>query len=130
MYLRRTTRMLKGRTYVNYQLVVSVRTPNGPRQKTICSLGDLGPGSREEWAKRARKLEHAVGGQEDLLEPRDAEAERVLQKAKRNTIPQRTAIETELCGGEHITIDPKLITTERHREAGTVHVRYEFWKRV
>jgi hypothetical protein len=30
----------------------------------------------------------------------------------------------------HITIDPKLITTEHHREAGTVHVGYEFWKRL
>src|SRR5215467_15465729 len=103
MYLRRTTRMLKGRTYVNYQLVVSVRTPNGPRQKTICSLGDLGPGSREEWAKRARKLEHAVAGQEDLFEPSDAEAERVREKArtkrsKRDTNPQRTA-QSQLYGG-------------------------------
>ena len=33
--LRRTTRSHKGRTYVNYQLVASVRTPNDPRQKTI-----------------------------------------------------------------------------------------------
>ena len=82
MYLRRTTRTHKGRSYVNYQLVESVRTPNGPRQKTICSLGDLGPGPREEWIRRARKLEHDVAGQEDLLEPSDAEAERVLEKAK------------------------------------------------
>lgn len=130
MYLRRTTRTHKGKTYLNYQLVESVRTPDGPRQKTICSLGDLGPGSREEWAKRARKLEHAVAGQEDLLEPSDAEAERVLEKArtKRDANPQRTT--SQLYGGEHITIDPKLITTECHREAGTVHVGYEFWKRL
>src|SRR5215467_3018837 len=126
MYLRRTTRMLKGRTYVNYQLVVSVRTPNGPRQKTICSLGDLGPGSREEWAKRARKLEHAVAGQEDLFEPSDAEAKRMLEKAKAKHIGNSQ----QSYGGEHITIDPKLITTECHREAGTVHVGYEFFKRL
>src|SRR5215510_4865837 len=103
MYLRRTTRAHKGRTYVNYQLVESVRTSNGPRQKTICSLGDLGPGSREEWARRARTLEHA--------------------EAKRGNA-QRAAQEQQLYGGEHITVDPNRITTERHREAGTVHVGY------
>lgn len=132
MYLRRTTRTLRGRTYVNYQLVESVRTPSGPRQKTICSLGDLGPGSREEWARRARKLEQAVAGQEDLFEPSDAEAERVLEKAqtKRAANTQNAAQGPQLYGGEHITVDPKLITTEHHREAGTVHVGYEFWKRL
>jgi hypothetical protein len=132
MYLRRTTRTHKGRTYVNYQLVESVRTADGPRQKTICSLGDLGPGPREEWARRARKLEHAVAGQEDLLEPSDPDAERVLEKAKtkRAANTQRASQEQPLYGGEHISVDPKLITTERHREAGTVHVGYEFWKRL
>jgi transposase len=134
MFLRRTTRTHKGRTYVNYQLVESVRTPKGPRQNTICSLGDLGPGSREEWAKRARKLEHAVAGQEDLLERSDPEVDRVLEKAKakRAADAQRTAQMPGLGSddGGLITVDPKRITTEHHREAGTVHVGYQFWERI
>ena len=134
MFLRRTTRTHKGKTYVNYQLVESVRTPKGPRQNTICSLGDLGPGPREEWARRARKLEHAVAGQEDLLERSDPEVDRVLKKAeaKHTAVAQRTAQMPGLGSddGGHITVDPKLITTERHREAGTVHVGYQFWRRL
>jgi transposase len=134
MFLRRTTRTHKGKTYVNYQLVESVRTPKGPRQNTICSLGDLGPGSREEWARRARKLEHAVAGQEDLLERSDPEVDRVLEKAKAKHAAdaQRTAQMPGLGSddGGHITVDPKLITTELHREAGTVHVGYQFWRRI
>jgi transposase len=134
MYLRRTTRSHQGRTYVNYQLVESVRTPKGPRQNTICSLGDLGPGSREEWARRARKLEQAVAGQEDLLERSDPEVDRVLEKtkAKRLAGAQRTAQMPGPRSGEdgHITVDPKRITTEYHREAGTVHVGYQFWERI
>ena len=86
----------------------------------------MGPGPREEWIRRARKLEHAVAGQEDLLEPSDAEAERVLEKAKSKR--PANAQESQSYGGEHITIDPKLITTECHREAGTVHVGYQFWQ--
>jgi transposase len=132
MYLRRTTRSHQGRTYVNYQLVESVRTPKGPRQNTICSLGDLGPGSREEWARRAHKLAHAVAGQEDLLERSDPEADGVLEKAKakRAADTQRTAQMPGPGEGGHITVDPKRITTEYHREAGTVHVGYQFWERI
>src|SRR5262249_13834904 len=86
----------------------------------------------EEWTKRARKLEHAVAGQEDLLERSDAEADRVLEKAKtkRAAPAQHATQEPQSYGGEHITIDPKMITTERHRHAVKAHVGYEFWKRV
>jgi hypothetical protein len=59
MYLRKATRSYKGRTYTSYLLVESVHTPKGPRQKTVCWLGDLGPRPREEWLKVARKIEGA-----------------------------------------------------------------------
>ena len=51
MYIRKSSRLYKGKTYTNYVLVESVLTPKGPRQKTICSLGDLSPRRREEWLK-------------------------------------------------------------------------------
>jgi len=41
MYIRKTTRVYKGKTYTNHLLVESVQTPKGPRQRTICSLGSL-----------------------------------------------------------------------------------------
>ncbi len=53
MYIRKATRRYKDKTYTNYVLVESVRTPKGPRQKTICSLGDLAPRPREAWLKLA-----------------------------------------------------------------------------
>jgi len=67
MYIRRSVRTYKGKTYTNYVLVEAVQTPKGPRQKTICSLGDLSPRPREEWLKLAHKLEHALTGQGELL---------------------------------------------------------------
>ena len=42
MYIRKTTKAHKGKTYDNYLLVESVSTPKGPRQKILCSLGSLG----------------------------------------------------------------------------------------
>jgi transposase len=127
MFLRRSTRIHKGKTYTNYQLVESVRTPNGPRQRTICSLGDLGPGSRETWVKRARKLERAVTGQEDLLERHsNPEFDAVVEKAK----AQRQRHASQPPAEETITVNPDQITTERHREAGPVHVGHQFWLRL
>jgi hypothetical protein len=41
MYVRQTTRRYKDKTDTNYLLVESIHTPKGPRQKVICSLGDL-----------------------------------------------------------------------------------------
>jgi hypothetical protein len=48
MFIRKSIRAYKGKSYVNYLLVESIHTPKGPRQKTICSLGDLGARPREE----------------------------------------------------------------------------------
>ena len=49
MYIRKSSRTYKGKTYSNYVLVESVLTPKGPRQKIICSLGDLHPRPQAEW---------------------------------------------------------------------------------
>jgi len=38
MYIRKSIRSYKGKTYTNCVLVESVHTPQGPRQKSICSL--------------------------------------------------------------------------------------------
>jgi hypothetical protein len=49
MYIRKSSRTTKGKTYFNYVLVESVLTPRGPRQKVICSLGDLRPRPQADW---------------------------------------------------------------------------------
>ena len=82
MYIRRSTRTYKGKTYTNYLLVESVQTAKGPRQKTICSLGDLKPRPHAEWLALARKLENALAGQDDLLRPGDPVLNRFVEKAR------------------------------------------------
>src|SRR3972149_1376302 len=124
MYLRRTARTIRGKTYLNYQLVESVRTPKGPRQRTICSLGDLGPASRQEGLGRAPTLGAAVAGQHDMLERDGSVVDSVVENARRRR--RSDAADTEAASG-HILVDPDLITTERHREAGPVHVGHQFW---
>jgi len=57
MYLRKIERHYKDSVYVHYLLVESVHTRKGPRQKTVCSLGDLKPKPAREWLKL---FQHAV----------------------------------------------------------------------
>src|ERR687896_181858 len=62
MYIRKTKRVYKGKSYTNHLLVESVLTAKGPRQRTICSLGSLEPAPCEQWLALAHKLEGALRG--------------------------------------------------------------------
>ena len=75
MYVRKTVRRYKDRTYVNYLLVESVLTAKGPRQKVVCSLGDLSPRPPEQWLALARKLQDALTGQMSLPGTADEDPE-------------------------------------------------------
>jgi hypothetical protein len=63
MYIRKATRKYQDKLYTNHLLVESIHTPKGPRQKVICSLGELSPRPREGWLKLAHKREAALAGQ-------------------------------------------------------------------
>ena len=82
MYIRRTSRRYKDKTYTNYLLVESVSTPKGPRQKVICSLGDLSPRPAREWLALARKVEAALVGQPDLFSSGDPEIEQIVHQVR------------------------------------------------
>jgi transposase len=146
MYIRKSIRSYNGRTYTNYVLVESVHTPKGPRQKTICSLGDLSSRSREEWLKLTAKIEDALVGQGDLLDHDDAEVADLVRRVKTRRCPDPTERSSgpasssspapsssrhdKPAAGTLITLDPARVATERHREAGPVHVGYQFWQRL
>jgi len=139
MYIRKSIRSYKGRTYTNYVLVESIHTPKGPRQKTICSLGDLGARSREEWLKLTGKIEDALVGQGNLLATDDAEVADIVRRVKTRRVrhdtdrQERGRSSSSRRGGASsilIKVDPARVATERHREAGPVHVGYQFWQRL
>jgi transposase len=138
MYIRKSIRSYGGRTYTNYVLVESIHTPKGPRQKTICSLGDLSPRSGQEWLKLARKIEDALAGQSDLLDSNDPEVGHILGRvrARRGNAErldaERPPSVSPLPAGARalIKVDATRVATERHREAGPVHVGYQFWQRL
>ena len=111
--------------------------PRDPRQRTVCSLGDLSPRPREEWLKLARKIEDALIGQRrparcrtigevaDIV--RRVRARRADGDRANDDAGARSAADGR---GALIKVDPTRVTTERHREAGPVHVGHQFWQRL
>lgn len=124
MYIRKTTRSHKGKTYTNHLLVESVYTPQGPRQRTICSLGSLEPAPVDAWLALAHKLESALHGQACLPEPSAPIAdlaERVRQGKSRTRLAR---------SGSAIAVDPDRVDVEAAREAGPVHTGHQIWKQL
>jgi transposase len=136
MYIRQALRTYKGKTYSNYLLVESISTPKGPRQKVICSLGDLSPRPKEQWLELARKLENALTGQSDLFagDQADPEFGALAAKARagrRRGRSQQPALAAGTEGGEvKIAVYTDRVRIEECREAGPVHVGYQFWQRL
>ncbi|MHB1796616.1 MAG: IS1634 family transposase, partial [Acidobacteriaceae bacterium] len=51
MYLRPHNRSKDGKVHAYWSLVETVRTADGPRQKTICYLGELNSSAQARWVK-------------------------------------------------------------------------------
>lgn len=122
MYIRKSTRKYKGKTYTNYLLVESVQTPEGPRQRSICSLGSLAPAPQEEWLDLAHKLEASLKGQQSLYPP-PIDVDAVVSKVR----AQRTHW---VDPGSIVEVDSEHVDVEEAREAGAVHVGHQIWRQL
>jgi transposase len=125
MYIRKTKRVYKGKTYTNHLLVESVLTPKGPRQRTICSLGSLEPAPPEEWLLLAHKMESALqgqlsfGGSEGKIEP-------LLGRVRKGLRARKASGK----GSSLVGVDVDRVKTEEHREVGPVHVGHQIWQQL
>jgi len=124
MYLRKTAKTHKGKTYTNFLLVESQHTPKGPRQRIICSLGSLAPAPREHWLDLAHRLQASLQGQSSFP-PADVAIETLVKKVRRGR--QAPAEESP---SAPIAVDPQRVTVEEPREAGTVHVGHQVWQQL
>jgi transposase len=121
MYIRRTTRRVKGQTYHNHLLVESVATPNGPRQRVICSLGALAPAPKTAWLGLAQKLHASLAGQTTLLP--DPAVDALAARMR----PPRCARAPDTPGRAG-TVETEHVTIEDVRAAGPVHVGHQLWR--
>jgi transposase len=128
MYIRKSTRTYKGKTYTNYLLVESIQTPKGPRQRTICSLGSLEPAPVEDWLGLAHKLQSALRGQASLPES-SPEVPPWLEKGRQRESRARSE-EERSASPSTVTVVIDHVEMEQAREAGPVHVGHQLWHQL
>jgi len=121
MYIRKSTRTYKGKTYINHLLVESVQTAKGPRQRTICSLGSLEPAPAEDWLGLAHKLQSALQGQAPLSGS-STKIQEWVEKARNKK--KSTGSDGDR---STVTVEPDKVQIEQAREAGPVHVGHQLW---
>jgi transposase len=121
VFIKRTTRRVGSTTYVNHLLVESVATPQGPRHRTICSLGSLAPAPVAQWRGLAQKLSSALAGQTTLV-PDPAVAARAAQTRPTRSRPAPAG------AADVVAIHTDRVQTEEPREAGPVHVGHQMWQ--
>ena len=124
MYIRKSVRVYKGKTYTNHLLVESVQTPKGPRQRAICSLGSLAPAPREQWLALAHKLQSALQGQLPL---ETAQIDTLAQTRRRR---QERRAKLSVHSSSLIEVDADRVDMEQAREAGPVHVGHQTWRQL
>jgi transposase len=122
MYIRKSTRTYKGKTYINHLLVESVQTAKGPRQRTICSLGNLEPAPAEDWLGLAHKLQSALQGQAPL----SGSSTKIQEWVEKARNKKKSTVRSD---GDRstVTVEPDKVQVEQAREAGPVHVGHQLW---
>ena len=110
MFLRPHRRGKDGKDHTCWSLVETVRTPDGPRQKTLCYLGELNHWAQARWVKTVEVFNEQGEVQQLKLfpsyveaPPDDAQVARVLVNRVR---------------------------LERRRQFGACYLGLELWKRL
>jgi transposase len=110
MFLRSNRRSKDGKEHTYWSLVETVRTANGPRQKTLCYLGELNSSSQARWLRTVEVFNEQGQAQQLKLFP---------------------------CNVEPPTDDPQVarvlvnrVRLERTRQFGACYLGLELWKRL
>jgi transposase len=131
MFIKKNVRKHGDKTYVTHLLVESVNTPAGPRHRTICNLGHMAPGPKEEWLEVAERIQAALAGQPSLFpDPRVDEAvARVREhQAKEKVAPKVPSVRNPI--PEVVSVRTEGVQTRDSREVGPLHVGHQIWQRL
>ncbi|MBV8729370.1 MAG: IS1634 family transposase [Acidobacteriia bacterium] len=74
MFLRPNRRRKDGKDHSYWSLVETVRTPDGPRQRTLCYLGELNGSAQARWLKTIEVFNEQGEAQQLKLFPAQVEA--------------------------------------------------------
>jgi len=131
MFIKKSISKQGGKTYVSHLLVESVLTPAGPRHKTICNLGKMDPGPKEEWLALAERIQMALGGQPSLFpDPRvdHAVAKIRERQAKAGPAELEDPLAGETAVPDVVPVKTSGVKCQDLRKAGPLHVGHQVWQ--
>jgi transposase len=110
MFLRANHRSKDGKEHTYWSLVESVRTPEGPRQRTLCHLGELNGSDQARWLKTIQVFNEQGEEQQLRLFPSDVETPADDPEVARVLLTQ--------------------VRLERSRQFGACYLGLELWRRL
>jgi transposase len=110
MFLRPNRRSKDGKDHSYWSLVETVRTPDGPRQKTLCYLGELNSSAQARWLKTIEVFNEQGEAQQLKLFPSQVEPP-----------PEDPQVARVLLNK---------VRLERTRQFGSPWLGLELWKRL
>src|SRR4051812_42308525 len=110
MFLRANRRAKDGKDHTYWSLVETVRTANGPRQKTLCYLGELNTSTHARWLKTIEVFNEDGQAQQLKLFPSD--------------------IEPPVSDPQVARVLLNRVRLERTRQFGACYLGLELWKRL
>jgi len=110
MFLRPNHRSKDGKEHTYWSLVESVRTPDGPRQRTLCHLGELNTSAQARWLKTVEVFNEQGEAQQLKLFP--------------------SQVEPPVDDPQVARVVVNKVRLERTRQFGGCYLGLELWKRL
>jgi len=110
MFLRPNHRSKDGKEHTYWSLVESVRTPDGPRQRTLCHLGELNGSDQARWLRTVEVFNEQGEAQQLKLFPSHVEPPADDPQVARVLIHR--------------------VRLERTRQFGACYLGLELWRRL
>src|SRR5499427_7887813 len=110
MFLRPHQRSKDGKKHTYWSLVETVRTPDGPRQRTLCYLGELNDSAQARWLKTIEVFNEQGESRQLKLFPSEVEPPEDDPNVAR------------------VLLDK--VRLERTRQFGNCFLGLELWKRL
>ena len=110
MFVRPNHRSKDGKEHTYWSLVESVRTPNGPRQRTLCHLGELNGPDQARWMRTVEVFNEQGEAQQLKLFPSQVEPPADDSQVARVLVNR--------------------VRLERTRQFGACYLGLELWRRL
>jgi transposase len=110
MFLREHQREKDGKSHTYWSLVETVRTPDGPRQRTLCYLGELNGSAQGRWLKTIEVFNEQGESRQLKLFPAEVEPPSDDPNVARVLLNK--------------------VRLERSRQFGNCYVGLDLWKRL